>query len=76
MMNGQQPVYDGNTPVSVNLSLNTWNAVLSMIAEAPWKTANPIMTEVQKQIASALEKVTPVNQPEVPMSLRSEPFRN
>jgi hypothetical protein len=63
MMNGQQPVYDGNLQVEVKLSLNTWQVVMTVISEAPWKTADPLLSEIRRQLGAALEHVQPMNQP-------------
>jgi len=61
MMNGQleQQVFDGNTQVSVTLTLTNWNQVLNMISEAPWKIADPLMQEVRKQIGQGLQGQQP-----------------
>jgi len=62
MMNGQdvqtQRVYDLNQQVTVTLTLQTWNVVLGFIAEGPWKTANPIIQEIQGKLNQALEPQT------------------
>jgi hypothetical protein len=70
MMNGQPPVYDGALQVEVKLPLNTWNLVMTLLAEAPWKTADPLIVEVRRQIGVALEHVEPVKQPGEPASFR------
>jgi hypothetical protein len=63
MMNGQQPLtYDGNTPVTITLPLNNWALVRTLLGEAPWKTANPIIGELDRQIGVALEHVEPIQQ--------------
>lgn len=55
MMNGQmqQPQtvqVDMNQMVPVTLNLHTWNIVMNMIAEQPWKNAEPLMQELRRQI--------------------------
>ena len=60
MMNGngaapQQQVYDGRTEVSVTLPVNTWNNILTVVADAPWKIADPLMTEIRRQITATLD---------------------
>jgi hypothetical protein len=64
MMNGQpEPkVYNLNQEVSVTLKLETWNIVLGFIAEGPWKTANPLIQEIQSKLQAVLER--PANQEE------------
>jgi hypothetical protein len=54
--NGQQPpvVYDGRAEVAVKLNVATWNQILAVIAETPWKIADPLMTEIRNQITSTL----------------------
>jgi hypothetical protein len=62
MMNGNgqaqpqpAPVFDGRTEASVTLQLNTWNVILALIAEAPWKTADPLIAEVRRQLTASLD---------------------
>jgi len=58
MINGhaeQKQVYDGRTEVAVRLPVNTWNNILTVIADAPWKIADPLMTEIRRQITETLE---------------------
>lgn len=56
MMNGQQPqTIDLRQEVSVTLNLATWNNVLACIVEAPWKTADPLMTEIRRQLALVID---------------------
>lgn len=63
MMNGSPPqvaTYDGNLAVQVTLPLITWQNILNIIAEAPWKTADPLMTQIRQQVSTALESAQPV----------------
>ena len=55
--NGQQPpvVYDAKAEVAVKLNVATWNQILAVIAEAPWKIADPLMTEIRNQITATLD---------------------
>jgi hypothetical protein len=63
MMNGngqapqpvQQQTYDGNIQVPITLNLATWTAVLNLVAEAPWKTADPLLKAMNEQIRQVLE---------------------
>ena len=64
MMNGngnapapgtQSTVYDGRTEVAVTLPVVTWNSILTVVADAPWKIADPLMTEIRRQITAKLE---------------------
>ena len=51
----QSTVYDGRTEVAVRLPVVTWNSILTVIADAPWKIADPLMTEIRRQITATLE---------------------
>ena len=51
----QSTVYDGRTEVAVTLPVVTWNSILTVIADAPWKIADPLMTEIRRQITATLE---------------------
>lgn len=66
MMNGNgaaQPVqaqpqpqtFDGATMIPITFRLDVWNTVLTLIGEAPWKIANPLVNEMHAQIKAALE---------------------
>ena len=51
----QNTVYDGKTEVAVTLPVDTWKAVLTVVADAPWKIADPLMNEIRRQITATLE---------------------
>ena len=60
MMNGngqaeQKQAYDGRTEVAVSLPVNVWNEILTVIADAPWRKADPLMTEIRRQITAKLD---------------------
>ena len=64
MMNGNgtrtqqaKQVYDGRTEVSVTLPVNTWNNILTVVADAPWKIADPLMMEICLDTTATLEPV-------------------
>ena len=64
MMKGSPPevaTYEGYLQVQVTLPLITWQNILNIIAEAPWKTADPLMAQIRQQVASALESAQPVS---------------
>jgi hypothetical protein len=66
MINGQGPIqpptYDGALQVPISLSLLEWQNVLNIIAEAPWKTADPLMAAIRKQITTHLATAPTVDQ--------------
>ena len=45
---------------SVELSDNEWGQVMSIIGDAPWKTANPLLMKIGQQLQA---QVMPRNQP-------------
>ena len=71
MTNGngyQQPVFDGKTEVPVTLQVNTWNVILSLISKAPWEVADPLIRELQRQIALTLDPPKPDHDPARPLA--------
>jgi hypothetical protein len=59
-MPSQQSV-DLSQPASVTLALGAWNTVLACIAKTHWETADPLMQELRRQIAVALQPTGPSN---------------
>jgi hypothetical protein len=45
---------DASQPIEITLTAGGWNAVLSMIAKAPWDVADPFMQAIRRQIAIAV----------------------
>jgi hypothetical protein len=61
-MNGQaaqSPSWPPETPVSVILTLATWNTVLGCVAKQPWEIADPLMQTIRQQIADELHPTVP-----------------
>lgn len=50
-------------PLSVTLTAAQWNSVLALIAEGPWRIADPLIKSITRQIfegASAAQRQAPV----------------
>jgi hypothetical protein len=59
----QPPTYDGAMPVPITLTLNSWQQALNLLTEGPWKLANPLITDIQRQLQIFLETAPTVDQP-------------
>lgn len=66
------PTFDGNTQIPITLPLATWNIVLTLIAEAPWKTADPLVKELHRQIQIVLEGSPQRQQGSLPSGLNPQ----
>jgi len=55
-MNDQpaRQVGDSNQQITITLPLGAWTEVLGCIAEAPFKRADPLFREINRQLGNAL----------------------